>query len=125
MKDYYYADGVGAVVFSEGMVRMDLFHYGEKISTEPGTELSFSRELTGQLILPPMGFLLAFEAMGQLIGQMEKAGLLVKKKAEGVASASVNFTQAGSVQANSVSEVSERGDSPQEPLLHGSPNFTL
>lgn len=92
MKKYYFADGVEDISFSEGMVRLNLFHYGEKRNG------NIPHEITEQLILPPTGFLRAFETMQKMIAQMEKQGLITKasldsdnKEGNGCPSSSPNF----------------------------------
>lgn len=70
MKNYYYADGVENITFAEGMIRINLFHYGERQGQQ------CAREVTEQLVLPPAGFLRAFESARRLVEQMEQQGLI-------------------------------------------------
>ncbi len=66
-----YADGLSQVTLLEGLVRMDFFCAGEQ--AEDG---KVTHEHAGRLLLPPVGFLRAYEAMGELISRMEEAGLV-------------------------------------------------
>lgn len=71
MKTYNYADGMEGITLSEGMVRMDLFHY-----TGGSGSGRAAREVTQQLILPPAAFLRAFETMQRFVSQLESQGLV-------------------------------------------------
>lgn len=88
MKSYHYADGVEDITFAEGMIRINLFHFGERQGQQ------CAHEVTEQLVLPPAGFLRAFESARQLVEQMERQGLITKApKSEAVqAPHSPNFS---------------------------------
>lgn len=105
MKNCYYADGVEDVALAGGMVRMRLFCYASRPEEMPG-EVPL-REDAGQLVLPPAGFLKAFEAMEQLVCRLEAAGM-VARRTSSVASSNV------------AEEVIRKTEVPGE---HGSPNF--
>lgn len=96
MKEYRYADGLEEITLSEGMVRMELFHY-TGAPAGGGANKHPSREVTQQLVLPPAGFLEAFEAMRQFMEQLEARGVVTRRSAhphssEGMQhSASPNF----------------------------------
>ncbi len=66
-----YADGLSQVTLLEGLVRMDFYCAGEQAD-----DGSVTHEPAGRLLLPPVGFLRAYEAMGELIARMEEAGLV-------------------------------------------------
>lgn len=51
-KERIYADGVENVSLVEGMVRVDLFHYGMRVEGMTVTP----HEVTQQLVLPPARF---------------------------------------------------------------------
>lgn len=66
-----YADGVESVSFQEGMLRLELFCYGP-----PGEDGKATRQSAGRLVLPPAGFLRAYEAMGELVRRLRASGLV-------------------------------------------------
>ncbi len=86
-----YADGISQVTLLEGLVRMDLFCSGEQAAD--GT---VSQESVGRLLLPPVGFLRAYEAMGELIARMEAAGLVHRNLPSEAPAASVSGSQSSS-----------------------------
>jgi hypothetical protein len=74
-KNEIYADGIGQIHFVGGMVRFDF------VTLQPGEE--------GQppvpspkvrIIMPPQGFLAAYNSMQQLIGKLVDAGVLKKNE---------------------------------------------
>jgi hypothetical protein len=79
MKKRIFADGVEAISFSEGMVRMDLFNIIPAKSNSPGKPPE--REITDELIIPPRGFLQAFSAMEKLVKQLVEAGVVQRNDA--------------------------------------------
>lgn len=79
MKQYHYADGLADITFAEGMIRLNLFHYGTK--EQGAAQGPLPKEVTSQLVLPPAGFLRAFEAMQQFVEQMERQGIITKSAA--------------------------------------------
>ncbi|MHB9138160.1 MAG: hypothetical protein ACYC4Q_02015 [Victivallaceae bacterium] len=79
MKKRIFADGVEAISFSEGMVRMDLFNIIPSKSNNPGKPPE--REITDELIIPPRGFLQAFSAMEKLVKQLMEAGVVQRNDA--------------------------------------------
>lgn len=74
MTNGLYADGVESVSLLEGMMRVELFCYAGR---EEGG--SARRELVGRLVLPPAGFLKAYEAMGVLVRRLEEQGLVARR----------------------------------------------
>ena len=72
-KKEIYADGVGQVHFAGGMVRMDFMTLQpEENGKAPVPESNL------RMIMPPQGFLAAFNSMQQLIDKLVEAGVLQK-----------------------------------------------
>lgn len=79
-----FADGIGEITLSGGMVRMDLVTLqGSQSNSEEKPKLEFSQ----RVIMPPDGFLRSFSAMENLVKQLVDAGLVKPRdqqaKAEG------------------------------------------
>ena len=76
MKDKFeiFADGIGQIHFVGGMVRFDL------VTFQPPAEEGKAPvpESHTRLIMPPQGFLAAFNSMQQLIDKLVEAGVLKK-----------------------------------------------
>lgn len=67
-----FADGIGQIHFAGNMVRMDLMTLQPEDGSDP-------RPQTGvRIIMPPQGFLAAFNSMQQLIDKLVEAGVLKK-----------------------------------------------
>lgn len=79
MKEYRYADGLEEITLSAGMVRLELFHYTGEPARD-GSERG-AREVTQQLILPPAGFVEAYEAMRRFMEQLEAGGVVTRHPA--------------------------------------------
>lgn len=75
MKSYHYADGVEDITLAEGMVRINLFHYGER------QEQHCIHDVTEQLVMPLPAFLRAYESARRLVEQLEQQGLIAKSPA--------------------------------------------
>ena len=72
-KKEIFADGIGQIHFAGGMVRFDL------VTLQPGEEgKSPVPESHTRLIIPPQGFLAAFNSMQQLIDKLVEAGVVKK-----------------------------------------------
>jgi hypothetical protein len=68
-----FADGIGEITLSGGMVRMDLVTLvGSQNDPENKPRLEFSQ----RVIMPPDGFLRSFSAMENLVKQLVEAGLV-------------------------------------------------
>jgi len=68
-----YADGIGEITLSGGMVRMDLVTLqGSQSNSEEKPKL----EVSQRVIMPPDGFLRSFSAMENLVKQLIEAGLV-------------------------------------------------
>jgi hypothetical protein len=68
-----FIDGIGEVTLAGGMIRMDL----SRLETDENGEQVLGN--TGQLVLPPDGFLRSFSAMENLVQQLKDAGLVESK----------------------------------------------
>jgi hypothetical protein len=79
MKKRIYADGVEAISFSEGMVRIDLFNILPGKNNEPGK--ASEREVTDELIMTSQGFLRSYSAMEKLVKQLMDAGVVQRNDA--------------------------------------------
>jgi hypothetical protein len=74
-----FADGIGEITLSGGMVRMDLVTLvGSQNDSENKPRLEFSQ----RVIMPPDGFLRSFSAMENLVKQLIDAGLVKPRDGE-------------------------------------------
>ena len=74
-KKEIFADGFGQIHFAGGMVRFDL------MTLQPGEEGKAPvPESKIRLIMPPQGFLSAFNSMQQLIDKLVAAGVVKKNE---------------------------------------------
>ncbi|MBR2435386.1 MAG: hypothetical protein IKB22_07940 [Lentisphaeria bacterium] len=74
-KKEIFADGIGQIHFAGGMVRYDF------ITLQPQEEgKAPTPEASCRIIMPPQGFLSAFNAMQQLIDKLVEAGVLQKNE---------------------------------------------
>lgn len=69
-----FADGVESLSFLEGMFRLELFCYGER-----GEDGKAARVPAGRLVLPPAGFLKAYETMGELVRRLREQGFVTQQ----------------------------------------------
>ena len=77
-KDFF-ADGIGEITLSGGMVRMDLVTMvGSQNNAENKPRLEFSK----RIVMPPDGFLRSFSAMENLVKQLIEAGLVKPRDGE-------------------------------------------
>ncbi len=68
-----FADGIGEIVLSGGMVRMDLVALtGSQRDKDEKPKLEFRQ----RVVMPPDGFLRSFSAMEDLVRQLVDAGLV-------------------------------------------------
>jgi len=82
-----YADGIGEITLSGGMVRMDLVTLqGSQKDSENKPRL----EPSHRIIMPPDGFLRSFSAMENLVKQLIDAGLVKPRDGEQPANSSQN-----------------------------------
>ena len=75
-KKEIYADGIGQIHFAGGMVRFDFVTLQPEGEGKAPTTLGNVR-----IIMPPQGFLGAFNSMQQLIDKLLEAGVLQKNEA--------------------------------------------
>ena len=74
-----FADGIGEITLSGGMVRMDLVTLvGSQNDSENKPRLEFSQ----RVIMQPDGFLRSFSAMENLVKQLIDAGLVKPRDGE-------------------------------------------
>ena len=74
-KKEIFADGIGQIHFAGGMVRYDF------ITLQPAEEGKAPvPESNVRVIMPPQGFLAAFNSMQQLIDKLVEAGVLQKNE---------------------------------------------
>ena len=70
-----YADGIGQIHFAGAMVRFDF------VTLQPGAEGEApTLQSNVRVIMPPQGFLSAFNSMQQLIDKLLEAGVLKKNE---------------------------------------------
>ena len=74
-KKEIFADGIGQIHFAGGMVRFDFVTLQPEEDGKAPTPQSSVR-----IIMPPQGFLSAFNAMQQLIDKLLEAGVLQKNE---------------------------------------------
>lgn len=75
MKQELYADGIGQIHFAGNMVRFDFVTLQPNVDgAAPIPENAF------RVIVPPQGFLAAFNSMQQLIDKLVEAGILRKNE---------------------------------------------
>ncbi len=73
MKKEIFADGIGQIHFAGNMVRFDF------MTLQPGADgAAPTPEYNERIIMPPQGFLAAFNSMQQLIDKLVEAGVLTK-----------------------------------------------
>ena len=70
-----YADGIGQVHFAGGMVRYDFFRLQPDVDGGEPTP-----EAAERIIMPPQGFLNAYNSMERLIDKLLEAGILKKNE---------------------------------------------
>ncbi len=75
-KKEIFADGIGQIHFAGGMVRFDF------VTLQPGEEgKAPAPQSNVRIIMPPQGFLGAYNSMQQLIDKLLEAGVLQKNEA--------------------------------------------
>ena len=77
-KKEVFADGIGQIHFAGGMVRFDFITLQPEEDGKAPAPQSHMR-----IIMPPQGFLNAFNSMQQLIDKLLEAGLLEKNENAG------------------------------------------
>ena len=74
-KKEIFADGIGQIHFAGGMVSFDF------VTLQPEAEgKAPTPEANLRIIMPPQGFLAAFNSMQQLIDKLVEAGVLKKNE---------------------------------------------
>ena len=82
-----YADGIGEITLSGGMIRMDLV---TMIGSQKDKDNPPKLEVRERIVMPPDGFLRSFSAMENLVKQLVDAGLVKPRDGETPISASTN-----------------------------------
>ena len=86
-----FADGIGEITLSGGMVRMDLVTLTGS-QNDPQTPPKLTT--TQRIIMPPDGFLKSFSAMESLVKQLIDAGLVKARDGESGSQPESNGTNA-------------------------------
>lgn len=73
-KKEIFADGIGQIHFAGGMVRFDF------VTLQPKEEGNPEPVVSERIIMPPQGFLNAFDSMQKLINKLLEAGVLQKNE---------------------------------------------
>lgn len=74
-KKEIFADGIGQIHFAGGMVRFDF------VTLQPGEDGAAPTPVVNErIIMPPQGFLGAFNSVQQLIDKLVEAGVLTKNE---------------------------------------------
>jgi len=68
-----FADGIGEITLSGGMVRLDLVSL---VGSQNDEKNRPRLEVTRRIVMPPDGFLRSFSAMENLVKQLVEAGLV-------------------------------------------------
>ena len=75
-KKEIFADGIGQIHFAGGMVRYDF------VTLQPAEDgKAPTPQSNVRIVMPPQGFLAAFNSMQQLIDKLLEAGVLQKNEA--------------------------------------------
>jgi hypothetical protein len=77
LKKEIYADGIGQIHFAGGMVRFDFV----TLQPDPDGKGDPTPLCKERIIMPPQGFLNAFNSMQNLIDKLLEAGVLQKNAA--------------------------------------------
>jgi hypothetical protein len=93
----YFADGIGEITLSGGMVRMDLVTL---VGTQNDPENKPRLELSKRIVMPPDGFLRSFSAMENLVKQLIDAGLVKPRDGEQPVSAAKPAVDGGAKSPN-------------------------
>lgn len=104
-----FADGMGEITLSGGMVRIDLVSFSPtKQDAEGRPQLEFRQ----RIVMPPDGFLRSFSAMEDLVKKLVDAGVVKTRDGQPDASAVANAPQSNTPVAGN--------ENPEPPR---SPNF--
>ena len=92
-----FADGIGEITLSGGMVRMDLVTL---VGSQNNPEDKPRLETSQRVVMPPDGFLRSFSAMENLVKQLIDAGLVKPKDGEQAAPAAQPEAKGGANSPN-------------------------
>ncbi len=75
MKNHYYADGVENIALQGGLIRIDYFQY------EPAADAEAPpvHQVNDRLVMPPLAFVQAYQAMTSMIQRMEEEGIITRQ----------------------------------------------
>ena len=93
----FFADGIGEITLSGGMVRMDLVTL---VGSQNDPENKPRLELSRRIVMPPDGFLRSFSAMENLVKQLIEAGLVKPRDGEQPAAAEKPVVDGGAKSPN-------------------------
>ncbi len=93
----FFADGIGEITLSGGMVRMDLVTL---VGSQNDPENKPRLELSKRIVMPPDGFLRSFSAMENLVKQLIEAGLVKPRDGEQAAPAGQPESDGGAKSPN-------------------------
>ena len=79
MEREVFADGIGEITLSGGMVRIDLV---SMVGTQKDKDQPAQLEHRQRIVMPPDGFLRSFSAMENLVKQLIEAGLVKPRDGE-------------------------------------------
>ena len=79
MEKEIFADGIGEITLSGGMVRIDLV---SMVGTQKDKDQPPKLEQRQRIVMPPDGFLRSFSAMENLVKQLIDAGLVKPRDGE-------------------------------------------
>ncbi len=83
MEREVFADGIGEITLSGGMVRIDLV---SMVGTQKSKDEQPKLEFKQRIVMPPDGFLRSFSAMENLVKQLIEAGLVKPRDGENAVS---------------------------------------
>jgi len=93
----FFADGIGEITLSGGMVRMDLVTL---VGSQNNPENKPRLELSRRIVMPPDGFLRSFSAMENLVKQLIDAGLVKPREGEQAGSTEKPVVDSGAKSPN-------------------------
>ena len=85
-----YADGIGEITLSGGMIRMDLV---TMVGSQNNKDNPAKMEVRERIVMPPDGFLRSFSAMENLVKQLVEAGLVKPRDGENPVAAASGGSQ--------------------------------
>lgn len=87
-----FSDGIDSVSLTDGLIRMELYNVSPRGENTPG---GTAKEISGELIMTPQGFIRAFAAMEDLVNQLVAAGIIKRNTPNGAGTAAEPEESAG------------------------------